>query len=189
MTREQEIRDALKEFASKVGPLGSVLGTVKSVDAGAFTCVLYDEDSNTELIDVRLRPVLDDNDFLTVIPKVDTWALAIRIEEDEDWMILAVGEADKWKIKIGNTTQEIASTGIVFNGGNLGGMAKIAQLNNNFNSLKVYCEAMKAAVSSGLSAVGVAMAANGGTGATAFNTAMASQSITIENMEDTKVKH
>jgi len=189
MTREQEIRDALREFASKVGPLGSVLGTVKSVDEGAFTCVLFDEDSNTELIDVRLRPVLDDNEFFTVIPKVNTWALAIRIEEDEDWMILAVGEADKWKLKIGNTTQEIDSNGIVFNGGSLGGMAKIAELNNNFNSLKVYCEAMKAAIAAGLNAVGVAELANGGTGAAAFNTAMAAQSITIENMEDTKVKH
>lgn len=96
MGKTEEIRKALAKFSSNYGPQNTMLATVESVDEGEFTCILKDDD-NDELIyeDVRLRPVLDGNESVTVFPKVGTWALAVRIEEDEQWMVIACGEADK----------------------------------------------------------------------------------------------
>lgn len=86
-------------FSKGFGPDATMLAVVQSVDEDACTCVLKDDD-NEELVyeDVRLRPVIDGNESVTIFPKEGTWALAIRIEEDEDWMVIAVGEADKVRI-------------------------------------------------------------------------------------------
>ncbi len=96
MGKADDIRKALADFSGKYGPQNTMLATVDSVDEAEFTCVLQDDD-NGELTypDVRLRPVLDGNESVTVFPKVGTWALAVRIEEEENWMVIAVGEADK----------------------------------------------------------------------------------------------
>jgi hypothetical protein len=97
MGREAEIREALAEHAGRFGPMQTMLATVQSVDVDALTCVLVDDDELT-YEDVRLRPVLDGKRSLTIFPKIDTWALAVRIEEGNDWMVIAVGEADKYSI-------------------------------------------------------------------------------------------
>ncbi len=103
MGKKDEIRKALASFSSMYGPQNTMLATVESVNEGEFTCVLQDDD-NDELKyeDVRLRPVLDGKESVTIFPKVGTWALAVRIEEDEDWMVMAVGEADKVKVIVGD---------------------------------------------------------------------------------------
>lgn len=96
MGKKEEIRAKLAELASLYGPANTLLAKVKSVNEAEFTCVLEDDD-DAELVydDVRLRPVLDGNESVTLVPKIGTWALAIRMEDDEDWMLLAAGEMEK----------------------------------------------------------------------------------------------
>jgi hypothetical protein len=67
---------------------------------------------------VRLRPVIDGKEGLTIYPKIDTWCLAIRIEEYEDWMAIAFGEIDKWRFKIGTVEYEATADGHVIKKGN-----------------------------------------------------------------------
>lgn len=90
MSKQAEIRQALADHARRYGPQQTMLATVLSVSEDDFTCVLQDDD-NGELKyeDVRLRPVLDGNESVTIFPKAGTWALATRVEEDEDWMVIA----------------------------------------------------------------------------------------------------
>lgn len=76
---------------------------------------------------------------------------------------------------------------IEWNEGKNGGMVLLKKCEANLESLKSYCEALKTAVASGLGAVGAGPAANGATGASAFNTAMASALINFEDMENTKI--
>ena len=45
MGREEQIRQLLDERAARVGPSPTMLATVKSVDTGEATCVLYDEET------------------------------------------------------------------------------------------------------------------------------------------------
>lgn len=117
MTKQEQIREAFKALAERLGPSGTLLGTVTAVNADEFTCVITDDDSGVEYPDIRLRPVLDEKESITVFPKVGTWALATRIENDEDWMVIAVGEADKWRMVIGTTLVEQDSTGLLIKKG------------------------------------------------------------------------
>lgn len=78
---------------------------------------------------------------------------------------------------------------VSMNGGSLGGMVKIEELRKSLDSLKQYCEDLKSAIATGLNAVKAGSAADGPGGAQAFNNAMAGKSITIEDMEDTKILH
>lgn len=118
MDRDEQIRQGIKKLAEKVGPMSSLLGTVKSVDVDEVTCVISDDDTETEFPDIRLRPVLDGTESITMYPKVGTWALAIRIENDDDWMLIAAGEFDKWRMKIGTTIIEQDATGLLIKKGN-----------------------------------------------------------------------
>ena len=113
MTREEQIRQLLDDRASRVGPSPTMLATVQSVDETEATCVLYDEETALNYYDVRLRPVIDDKEGLTVFPKVGSWCLATRIENSHEWMVVAFSEADKWRLKIGDAVIEQTADGLL----------------------------------------------------------------------------
>lgn len=102
MAEVEDIRAAFKGWASADGPPVTNLATVTEVDETAGTCTLADEDG-LEIFDVRLRPVLTGNQSFILIPKIGTTALAVRIEDDEDWMVVAADEITKvmWKTETG----------------------------------------------------------------------------------------
>ena len=105
MTPEQ-IRQRLQEIAKASGPSVSNIAKVKSVNENKATCILIDEDDQ-EIFDVRLRPVLNGKKSFIQIPKVGTFVLAIRIEDDDDWMVIACDEIDKIVWNVGTTIFEI----------------------------------------------------------------------------------
>lgn len=95
MATEEQIREGFQKLAQKFGPAVSNIAVVKSVDEEKATCVLIDEDDQ-EYLDVRLRPVLNGKQSFLQVPKVGTYVLAIRIEDDDDWMIIAQDETEKF---------------------------------------------------------------------------------------------
>lgn len=113
MDRKKQIRERLKQIAKENGPPSTLLGQVKSVDHNELTCAIYDEETEVVFYDVRLRPVLDGKESLTLIPKINTWALAARIEDDDEWMVIAAGEVDKYRLSIAQTVIEQDSTGLL----------------------------------------------------------------------------
>lgn len=94
MTAEQ-LRARFEQMAKQSGPAVSNIATVKNVDEDNATCVLVDEDGQ-EFLDVRLRPVLSGNQSYLQVPKVGSFVLAVRIEDDEDWMVIAQDETEKF---------------------------------------------------------------------------------------------
>ena len=110
MTPEQ-IRNRLEEMAKAHGPTVSNIAKVKSVNETKATCILEDEDGQ-EIQDVRLRPVLNGKKSFIQIPKVGTFVLAIRIEDDDDWMVIACDEFTKVKIQIGELKFELETEGV-----------------------------------------------------------------------------
>jgi len=107
MATEEQIRASLADLAKRFGPAVSNIAVVQSVDEGKATCVLIDEDEQ-EYIDVRLRPVLTGKKSFLQIPKVGTQVLAIRIEDDEDWMVIACDEVEKFLWVTGTAKVEIS---------------------------------------------------------------------------------
>lgn len=110
MNIEEQIRESLKKWCKQYGPAPTLLATVVSVDESSFTCILKDDNYN-EIPGVRLRPVLDGNQSVTLFPAVNSWALAVRIEADEEWMLIAAGVIDKCKVVIATTTLEQTAEG------------------------------------------------------------------------------
>ena len=113
MEKDEQIRSRLKELVKETVGDTSLLGTVKEVDSEEFTCVLYDEERDLEYPGVRLRPVVDGNEGNVLFPKVGTWALAIRVEDDEDWVVVSVGEIEKWRLSIDHAVIEQDSSGLL----------------------------------------------------------------------------
>lgn len=95
MATEEQIRKGLEDFAKRFGPATSNIAVVKSVNEQNATCVLIDEDDQ-EYLDVRLRPVLTGKESFLQVPKIGSYVLAIRIEDDDDWMIIAQDETEKF---------------------------------------------------------------------------------------------
>ena len=115
----EQLRARLKEMAKEHGPAVSNIAQVKSVNEAAATCVLIDEDEQ-EYIDVRIRPVLSGNKSFILVPKVGTYVLAIRVEDDDNWMVIAADEITKVGYYIGDTIVELTDkVHIEANGQNL----------------------------------------------------------------------
>lgn len=91
----EDIRQKLGDLAGSSGPAVSNIAKVKSVDENGAVCVLEDEDGQ-EIPEVRLRPVLTGKKSFLQIPKIGSLVLAVRIEDDDDWMIIACDEVDKF---------------------------------------------------------------------------------------------
>ena len=83
MATAAQIREAFEKMAKSDGPAVSNIAKVKSVDETKATCVLIDEDGQ-EFFNVRLRPVLTGNKSFILVPKVGSYVLAVRVEDDED---------------------------------------------------------------------------------------------------------
>jgi hypothetical protein len=178
MTRSEKIRQRLKEIASEVGPDYSMLAQVKSVDENAMTCDLYDDESSLDFFDVRLRPVLDGKESITVIPKLNTWVLAIRLEDSDDWMIISVGEAEKVRLKCEH---------IEINGGLKGGLVNWPDAKKEHDLVKQFIQSVKQVCNT--------IVTEPGNGApSAFQAALKGaisniQDPNFDNLEDTNVTH
>ncbi|RXK57573.1 hypothetical protein ESA94_20455 [Lacibacter luteus] len=105
MTKEEQIRSELAKLAKKYGPDATIIAKVVSVNEDEFTCVV-DEDG-IEINDVRLRPVINTNESVTIIPKVNSYVAITRLEDDEEWMVIAVDEIEKYRIVNGTMLFEM----------------------------------------------------------------------------------
>lgn len=105
---EEEIRSLFRKMASEHGPAPTMLGIVESVNEVELTCKVVDDD-NAEIFweEVQLRPVIDGKESVSLIPKIGTWALVVRIESEDKWMAIAFGEVDKVKIITADSLLEI----------------------------------------------------------------------------------
>lgn len=107
MATKEQIRNSLIEMAQSYAPPVTNIAIVKSVDEAEGTCVLIDEDDQ-EFLEVRLKPVLSDNKSFLQIPKVGTYVLAVRVEDDDDWMVIACDEVEKFLWTTGKSTIEVS---------------------------------------------------------------------------------
>ena len=112
----------------------TVLGTITGVDEESRTCVL--DDDGVLMPGIRLQAVTGGDKGILIVPKIGALALAVRVEESEDWMLIDCSEIEKISIVVGGSTVELTNELIQFNGGKLGGMAKVAMLTTKLNGLE-----------------------------------------------------
>lgn len=111
MATVEQIRNRIEEMAKASGPAVSNIAKVKSVNQDKAICILEDEDGQ-EIIDVRLRPVLTGKKSFIQIPKIGTYVLTIRVEDDDHWMVIACDEIEKVEIYIDELKFELETAGV-----------------------------------------------------------------------------
>ena len=169
-----EMVEAIERIVRKMLKPKCVVGKVTAVDATAKTCTVEVEGGYTRY-GVRLRADEEGgNTGLYIIPAQNSRVLIEMIE----------GQTGMWYVAMVSEVNPIC-----LNGDQYKGLLKLDEVKANMDTLKTYCETLKASTASGLAAVGIGALANGTTGQTAFNTAMASASINFQDMENPKVKH
>ena len=172
MSKESEIKHLIRDIAAPNG--GAALFEAEVVESKDTECTIKYQG----LLHKNVRLVCGFSQSLTTIivkPAVGSTVLVADLSGGKyrDMIVLLVEKAECTTI----------------NGGNLGGMVNIEDLIDTLKSLKEYCEALKDAVSSGLLAVGESTSASGHTAQATFDNLMQTQSITINPMEDDKVRH
>lgn len=177
MERAEQIRQKLKQMAMELGPKCTLLGTVKSVNEAERTIVVYDDDLDIDFEDVRLRPVLDGNDSLVLVPKQNTWALAVRIEDDDEWMLIAAGEFEKVLVMCDN---------VVFNGGEKGGLVNWPEVKAELDKTNAVVNAIKQALTNWIPVAGDGGAALKTYATTAIGSLVVGD---YDNKVDDRVKH
>lgn len=115
MDKKEQIRQSLQLMAARFGPLNTMLAQVVSVNEDALTCELIADE--LEVYDVRLTPVLTGNQSVVLFPKINSWVLCARIEQDEDWMVMSAEEVDKYRITAGDMVFEMDGEKFLFKNG------------------------------------------------------------------------
>lgn len=105
MNKGEQIRQLFRRMAGEQGPAPTMLATCTAVNEGAETCTLRDElDLDYE---VRLRPTIGTGEAVTIIPALGAQVIAVRIEDDEEWVVMAADSVSKVRMVAGDTTVEM----------------------------------------------------------------------------------
>ena len=163
-----------------------MLGTVVSVDKTNNTCEV-DVDGN-EFGNVRLQSVVDmERKGCRFYPAVDSDVLIVPINENGDWEVRLFSEIEQVLFEIGDMSFDLSSSGLILNGGQLGGMIKIEALVSDMNSIKTDLNNLKTKFNNW-----TPTPSDGGLALKTLITTWAEASIARTeqaDIEDTKVKH
>lgn len=176
-------------FKKQQGPLLVTVGKVSNIDESKRICdISIDEDIT--LSNCRLNAIIDSyENHLLIVPKDNSMVAFITVGGKlTEPLIIAYSEIEKVLLTIGESDILIEDGKIEMNGGNLGGLIKLQQLESNLDKLKKYVEDLATMASSAMAPMA---ALDGGASVTTFNTNWGAMkaAFSFDDMEDTKITH
>lgn len=137
MDRRAEITALFNQLTTNHNQADSVFSaTVIEVDVKQLTCTIdYD---GLELTNVRLLPTTTTaGEHLLIVPKKDTDVLVASAMGDlSNLWVIRVDTVEKIDLKCGDITLSVDSSGVVFNGGTLGGLVVLGELVSKLNAIE-----------------------------------------------------
>lgn len=123
MTKAEQVRQAMGEFAAKRGPSATMLATVKTVKEAEGLCDVEDGDG-LAYYDVRLMPLMVGQSACTMVPAVGSSCLMCRIDGGDDWWLLWCSVATRYLLMAGPTKITVDADGLLVKKGidSLGGL-------------------------------------------------------------------
>lgn len=109
--RAEQIRQQLRHMSQQVGPAPTLLGVVSAVDASKGTCQINDD--GVLYTGVRLQAVLTGAKSQNILPTIGAQALAVRIEQSQDWYLLASSSLDEIQQVTGSVVTEQSDDGLL----------------------------------------------------------------------------
>lgn len=176
-------------FRKQQASLLVTIGKVSNIDESKRICdISIDEDLT--LSNCRLNAIIDSyNNRLLVVPKDNSMVAFIAVGGKlTEPLIIAYSEIDKLLLTIGESDILIEDGRIEMNGGNLGGLIKLQQLESNLDKLKKYVEDLATMASTAMTPMA---ALDGGASVATFNTNWGTMkaAFSFDDMEDTKITH
>ena len=189
----EKVRRALENKMKGVIPIQCFIATVSSVDENKSCCDVVRVDDDAEIPNVRFKPTIDnDKKGIIAVPAQDSFVIVGKLgNKTNSCFIIWCSNIVKYIIADDNgNTFEMKDDGtMLLNGDDYKGLVKLQELKDNLDAIKQYLNSLNTAIQTGLSSVGVGTSANGGSGASAFQTAVSALEITFKDMESNKVKH
>ena len=187
---EDNLQRLIEAIARKgQAPLLVTVGKVSNIDEDKRICDITIDDDLT-LNNCRLNAIIDSySNKLLVVPKDNSMVAFIAIGGKlTEPLVIAYSEIEKILLTIGESDILIEDGKIEMNGGNLGGLIKLQQLESNLNKLKKYVEDLATMASTAMAPMA---ALDGGASVTTFNTnwGATNAAFSFEDMEDTKITH
>ena len=187
---EDNLQRLIEAIARKgQAPLLVNVGKVSNIDEDKRICDITIDDDLT-LNNCRLNAIIDSySNKLLVVPKDNSMVAFIAIGGKlTEPLVIAYSEIEKILLTIGESDILIEDGKIEMNGGNLGGLIKLQQLESNLNKLKKYVEDLATMASTAMAPMA---ALDGGASVTTFNTnwGATNAAFSFEDMEDTKITH
>ncbi|WP_420581936.1 hypothetical protein [Reichenbachiella sp.] len=144
MAKDSEIRALLWQLIKSNMPIFQTgqcyEAVVVSVDSDELTCEIRPADYEDEdfSITARFTSVVDDVDsYLVALPVVDSTVLVQAIKDNPDDVYVAkVREVSELRFKVGQTTGVITGTGVVIDGGSLGGIPITSKVIERLNLIE-----------------------------------------------------
>ncbi len=180
------IEEAVKILAHRNEHLYALTGKVKSVDVNKRTCEVLPVNEDSMLVDVRLQAIESGNTGILIVPEENSDVIVGFLSRN-DAFVLHIQEIKNIIISVGYSQMEITENNIVLNGGNLGGLVKVASLIQKLNALENDINILKTVIT--------AWTPVSGDGGAALKTAVAGwagQTITLttqNDLENPKIKH
>lgn len=169
-----ELRKALVQLIEKYIPDQVKVGIVKTVDKSKQICSVDLIDDEIELFEIKLAAGGEGENEFVIFPTIGSAVLVGSINNMPN---------SHYLVKV----TKIES--MMIGGDAFGGLIKNKELNDNLKAIKDYLIELKSAIATGLNAVGVGAAANGGTAKAAFDSAMAGKAIDFTDMQNERIKH
>lgn len=187
---EDNLQRLIEAIARKgQAPLLVTVGKVSNIDEDKRICDITIDDDLT-LNNCRLNAIIDSySNKLLIVPKDNSMVAFIAIGGKlTEPLVIAYSEIEKILLTIGESDILIEDGKIEMNGGNLGGLIKLQQLESNLNKLKKYVEDLATMASTAMAPMA---ALDGGASVTTFNTnwGATNAAFSFEDMEDTKITH
>lgn len=193
MSVEREIGNMIRTIAQE--KKGSVYAAVvKSVKGNSCTVELVSDGRKLQNVSLNLVAENEEENGLLITPCENSQVLIASVNE-YNWFVCQYSEIKKVTLIATKEVAINAAEKIEINagedGGKNGGLVILEKVQNNIDTLKTYCEAMKTAVANALTSINVAAgsAYAGSAAAGTFNSGMAAQSINFEDMENKNVTH
>lgn len=187
---EDNLQRLIEAIARKgQAPLLVTVGKVSNIDEDKRICDITIDDDLT-LNNCRLNAIIDSySNKLLIVPKDNSMVAFIAIGGKlTEPLVIAYSEIEKILLTIGESDILIEDGKIEMNGGNLGGLIKLQQLESNLDKLKKYVEDLATMASSAMAPMA---ALDGGASVATFNTNWGAMkaAFSFDDMEDTKITH
>jgi hypothetical protein len=107
---QQQIKDQLNNIAGKIGPAAIVPATVLSLNSDTVHIQFSD---GSEIEDCRLKSVVKDSNHFFLLPAIGSTVLAGKIENSDEYVVIAVDEITDIIGLVGNVTLSVNKDGFL----------------------------------------------------------------------------